>query len=254
MVRATTDTGSPYYAIFVTPRTASSCSGAAPGRERRAGRHPGTAPLPPRAHADRHELHRGDVDRRQHLDHRSRLGRRDPGLTGSLLTGVAVTSHTRPTVDGRHGHRDADALMAASTQPRPTASPPCACVPPAARRPAPARLAPRTVSRWQVKFALVLVTVLGVAFIVEPLATAIVVNCVVVTFFVAANVMKLALMNSALQNDAVDRGRRPAGAAPREDLPVYTILLPAVPRGRQMVEPAGGRHHLRSTTRGAAST
>ncbi len=87
--------------------------------------------------------------------------------------------------------------------------------------------APPVMSRSQVTFALVLLTMVGGAFAVAPLATAVLVNCVMLMFFAAANAMKLVLMNRAWKNNAaivVDRVR--LQQLRDDELPMYTILLP----------------------------
>ena len=96
MIRATSDPGSPYYAVYVTRATASWCSRGMPPvttpsrRPRSPARHTGL----PADHPDGNDLHRGDVHRRGHLDaDRRALRSRCPNLAGAVLEGLAVTSH-----------------------------------------------------------------------------------------------------------------------------------------------------------------
>jgi cellulose synthase/poly-beta-1,6-N-acetylglucosamine synthase-like glycosyltransferase len=82
-------------------------------------------------------------------------------------------------------------------------------------------------SRGQVAFSLLAIAALVAGLVLLPLVTVVAVNSIVVAFFIAATVTKLALTNRGLKtNCAITVGRPELDALTEADLPVYTILLP----------------------------
>ncbi len=86
---------------------------------------------------------------------------------------------------------------------------------------------PRVLSRGQFVFALLLIASLVGGLVLTPVSTVVIVNSVVVVFFIAATVTKLALTNRGLKtNSAITISREELDELTDADLPVYTILLP----------------------------
>ena len=91
----------------------------------------------------------------------------------------------------------------------------------------------RVLSTGQIAVAIAVAAIGLVAAIVQPVATLVTVNALLVVFFCAANGMKLALADRSLRSDC-EIVVTPADLAeiPDEDLPVYTILLPVYREAR----------------------
>ncbi|MBV8951700.1 MAG: glycosyltransferase [Actinobacteria bacterium] len=86
---------------------------------------------------------------------------------------------------------------------------------------------PSALSPTQVAVAVVLLAGLAIGLTFATLATAVIANTAVVTFFCASNVMKLVLTNRGLRdNSAITVSRRELATLADQDLPLYTILLP----------------------------
>ena len=95
------------------------------------------------------------------------------------------------------------------------------------RRHAGTSVGPSVLSRGQGVFALVVLASLVVALVVAPVSTVVIVNSIVVAFFIAATVTKLALTNRGLKtNSAITVSREELEGLNDADLPMYTILLP----------------------------
>ena len=89
----------------------------------------------------------------------------------------------------------------------------------------PPLVAPSVVSVGQVVVFAVVLAVIVVGLVSAPFVTLAAVNGALLLFFMAANGMKLVLIDRSLRGGVVAK-RRPAGRIPDELLPVYTILLP----------------------------
>jgi len=84
-----------------------------------------------------------------------------------------------------------------------------------------------TITRAQLAVAVIVVAVLVEGLLWSVIATIVIVNAIIVTFFCAANVMKLALTNRAMKHKtAIVIDGDELDALTDEDLHVYTILLP----------------------------